>query len=160
MLTEVLSVMGPAGGVKIGVIIPGHWQSQRRKIREAGRHSVVSRAFHDSPAVILSTHGTRRLKINLLKPILSHIADVEIARGSVKRKSPRIPQSQSPDFRRVIRVSHERIIRRDAIGRDAAFDVNSKQLAEKDARIPAAVLGITLRAAVARADVEITIRPE
>src|SRR5205814_2000127 len=50
----------------------------------AGGWVVAVEAFHDVPAVVLPSRAARRLEVDLLVEVLSHVADEEIAREPVE----------------------------------------------------------------------------
>src|SRR6266404_211289 len=103
------------------MIVPRDRQSQRWKICEPRGHVVIGWSFHNAPAIILSPGGGSMLKINFLETILSNVADVKIAGQPIEGKPPWISQSVGPNFRCIVRDTHERVVGRDGIRRNAAF---------------------------------------
>src|SRR5687768_394525 len=134
--------------------------SQRMKVGESSGNIIIGGAFHDAPPVILATRGGARLKIHFFKSLLPHIADVQIARRAIKGKPPRVAQAIRPDFRPRIGISSERICRWNTISFVAVFHIDSQNFSEERLQILRAVLRITVRTAIADADVKISIRPK
>src|SRR4051794_9216457 len=102
--------------------------------------------LHEIPAVIHSRAATRRLEVDLFPRVLPHVADVQVARRAVERKTPRIAQAVRPDLGR--------------IWPRAGFHIDPQQLAQQRGRILPATQRVAGAAAVACAGVEKTVRTE
>src|SRR5262249_4129276 len=109
--------------------------------------------FGKFPAVILSSGRTCCLKINFLKIILSHIADVKITGQTIEGEAPRIPQSVRPDFRLVTDNSSKWIACWHGIGRYAALDIDEQNFSQNRIGILAEVLRISFRPAITHANI-------
>src|SRR5439155_11762038 len=66
--------------------------------RQPHPRSVHVRRLEDRPAVVLATLARRRAEVDLLPRVLADVADVQVARGTVKTESPRIAYSICPDL--------------------------------------------------------------
>src|SRR5690348_177644 len=83
-------------------------------------------------------------------------------RQRIKTESPRLAKAVSPNFWAHIRPIAKRIIGRNRISeaRIGMIDVNAQHLAQKKAQVLSVPLRILLRASIAHANIEKTIRPK
>ena len=129
-----------------------HHCAQRRIIARA------ECAFEDAPAVVAATPDY----VYLFASALPDVGDVQLTRGAVKRKAPGVAQPVGINLVAARRRAGERVIKRRAVRLTAArvVYVNAQNLAEQFVDILRAIAGVVGRAAIAHADVEISIRPE
>src|SRR5947207_32147 len=114
------------------MIVLGHRECQTSRI--AGGRAKTKAAFHDVPSVVSATCAASRLDVHFFAGRLAYIGDVIVSRGLVEGGTPRITQTQCPNFVSRIGISYVRVSRRDCVGRRiAAFDVNSQELTAQNA---------------------------
>ena len=61
---------------------------------------ITGPAFHDSPAIVLTTDTAGRCYIDLFQLALTDVGDVQVPRLAVKAEAPGIPQPVIPDLLR------------------------------------------------------------
>src|SRR5690349_13611966 len=106
------------------------------------------------PAVILASRRGSRLEIHLLRPVLSHVRDPQIAGLPVERVAPGASQAHRPYLRTVPRAPHKGIGMRHGIRRrPTGFGVDAQHLAPKLHWILGGIVGIARASAVSRADI-------
>ncbi len=110
-----------------------------------------------APAEVRAPLGVGGKAIHLFGRVLSHVGDPEVAGGRVERESPRIAQAQRPDLRSSAAV-RERVVLRDRVRISA--HVQAQQRAEERVGVLAGAKRIAARPAVAKAEVEHSVRPE
>jgi len=82
--------------------------------------------FEEAPAKVCACGSVCRQEIDFLPLILTDIAYVQVACGTIKGEAPGIAQPVSPDFMQ--RLGGELIIGRDGIGL-AAINIQAQDLA-------------------------------
>ena len=134
-------------------------------------------ALAADPAEVHRRRDRRRPDVQLLPPVLSHVADVHVAGEAVEREAERVAQPQVPDLvaggllveegvRRghgVVAGHHAAVVGRPGAGIDAVH-VDAKHLAEQAVGALAVAVGalpaVAATATVAGRDVEEAVRPE
>ena len=111
-------------------------------------------ALHDPPAVVAATGDD----VDLLDAALPDVPRVELARPPVEGEPPRIAEAERVDLGPAA-AGRERVVGRDRV-RLTAVDIDAEDLAEQHLPVLRPVAGVTRRAAVAEADVEVAIRAE
>ena len=132
-----------------------HRQGQPGGIARIG--IVAVEPLHDPPAVVLPAGAAGRLEVDLLVRVLPHVGDVEVGGEPVEGETPRIANAKRPDLRPPGGIAGERIGGRDGVRVGTGLHVDAQDLAQQRVRILGAVLGVTARAAVAHADVEVAV---
>jgi hypothetical protein len=115
--------------------------------------------LHPPPSVVLSAPAGSRLKIHLLESALADVGYKQIVRQPVKAEAPRVPQAARPDFRPRATHPPEWIIRRNAV-RQRTVHVDPEHLSQQCPEVLGPVAGISLPAAIAKAKIQISVRPE
>src|SRR5689334_2652911 len=113
--------------------------------------------LHDVPAVVLATDPPSRT-VDLLVCALPHVTDVQVALFPVEAVPPRVAQAPCLDLLGAPTLGK-------GIGwwngiRQHAVDVDAQDLAQQAALVLATVEWVAGSPSLARADVEIAVRPE
>ena len=116
--------------------------------------------FHHVPAVVPSAavvlRVRRRLHVDLLLAVLSHVADVERAALAVEGEAEGVAQAAVPDLVEGLAGADVGVVGRNGVvvGEAREGDVDADQLAEQGARVLRRLLRVALAAAVAEAHVQ------
>ena len=111
------------------MIVLNNRQGQRAVVA-IGRGYEATAPFHPRPSVIFPTRTCRRLKINLLKPVLAHISDKQIPRFPVEAESPGVAQAIGPDFRPGAAYTDKRVVGGDSV-RQTTIYIDPQDFTEK-----------------------------
>jgi hypothetical protein len=141
------------------VVVLGYGQCQPG-LAAPGAAAGALRAFHDVPAVVFTTLGTRRLNIDLLEPILADIRDIQVAGLPVEGNSPGVAQAERPDLVPNRLVAGKRVVGRNCVSPAHRIHVDPNEFAEQCAAVLGVVIGIERTTAVAETEVQHAVRPE
>src|SRR5690606_26266389 len=127
--------------------------------RTARRRLVAVPPFHDVPPVVAAAGDD----VDLFVRALPDVGHPEPARRRVEAEAPGVAQAVGEDLLAVtLRVSRERVVRRDAVAAPAGgpVDVEAEDGAEEGGRVLAVPLRVAAQAAVAEGDVEVAVGAE
>src|SRR5262249_11493845 len=123
----------------------------------AARGIKAVRAFHDAPAEIAAACDD----VDFLEIILANVSGKQPPAVAIEREAPRVAQTERPDLRQPVRARGEGIVAGNAalsIETVIAVHIDAQDFPQQSLRALAVVERIAGRAAVAKGDVEKTIR--
>lgn len=126
---------------------------------------IILVAFAIVPAEVQPARRAGGNIVDLLLRILPHVADVEITRGGIEADAPGIADAERPNLVGATGgnegiVGRNRIILAVIARKIIAVDINAQDLAEQRILVLSILTRIAAAAAVANAEIEITIGPE
>ena len=121
-------------------------------------------ALHDAPAVVDALAATAgcRGPIHLLVRVLAHVGDPEVVCLSVEAECVWVAKPVRPDLAALAGLAHEWVAARDRVGQASGgvVDIEPQHLPKQCVEVLAVVVGIAAAAAIARAYVQVPVRPE